>query len=579
MTLAATTENASSLDSDPTVQSGSGIGAGGEARQAGESVLSGKQPLTLEGKKDEARPWWKTRGAYISYAVAAVVLLVLFVVLLVLGLLGYLEPDHQGPHVNLGYATYVGTTLDSGINRFLGMRYAAPPVGDLRWRAPTAPPTSTRRQQAKQFGPICLGISAAYPSSSEDEDCLFVNVWAPKGLNTTSNLPVWLFIQGGGYVTNSNADWDGEEVIQRSGNSIVFVNFNYRVAMWGFLASSRVQDDGALNAGLLDQRFLMEWVKTNIASFGGDPNNVIIHGASAGAGSVALHLTAYGGRDDGLFTAGIAESVFFPAQPFVPELEYQFDRLVNATDCATAAATDQMACLRALDTAALQAQNVPSPFPGRTAAPLPHFYWTPCIDGDFIQDLPYNLFARGLFVDVPLLFGNDNDEGRSFAADAATSADMANFLRNNYPLLTAADADALVELYPLEPAAARHAAWFPSASTAYGEATFICPAISILGAYAVFGPASLAGEAAPPSYLTYNAPVVPLVMGYFLSFVRTGDPNALRAPGAPVIVIETNNTRMEEVGPAQALRCRFWKGLAPRTQQKIRRGAAVDLWG
>lgn len=91
MTLAATTENASSLDSDPTVQSGSGIGAGGEARQAGESVLSGKQPLTLEGKKDEARPWWKTRGAYISYAVAAVVLLVLFVVLLVLGLLGYLE--------------------------------------------------------------------------------------------------------------------------------------------------------------------------------------------------------------------------------------------------------------------------------------------------------------------------------------------------------------------------------------------------------------------------------------------------------------------------------------------------------
>lgn len=546
------------------------------------------------------------------------------------------QPDHQGPHVNLGYATYVGTTLDSGINRFLGMRYAAPPVGDLRWRAPTAPPTSTRRQQAKQFGPICLGISAAYPSSSEDEDCLFVNVWAPKGLNTTSNLPVWLFIQGGGYVTNSNANWDGEEVIQRSGNSIVFVNFNYRVAMWGFLASSRVQDDGALNAGLLDQRFLMEWVKTNIASFGGDPNNVIIHGASAGAGSVALHLTAYGGRDDGLFTAGIAESVFFPAQPFVPELEYQFDRLVNATDCATAAATDQMDCLRALDTAALQAQNVPSPFPGRTAAPLPHFYWTPCIDGDFIQDLPYNLFARGLFVDVPLLFGNDNDEGRSFAADAATSADMANFLRNNYPLLTAADADALVELYPLEPAAARHAAWFPSASTAYGEATFICPAISILGAYAnasagaaaprlwlyrynvldddnvanglgvphlweryaVFGPASLAGEAAPPSYLTYNAPVVPLVMGYFLSFVRTGDPNALRAPGAPVwgawgslgdgdgdgangtrIVIETNNTRMEEVGPAQALRCRFWKGLAPRTQQKIRRGAAVDLWG
>lgn len=499
---------------------------------------------------------------------------------------------------------------------------------------------SASRQQAKEFGPICLGISASYPSSSEDEDCLFVNVWAPKSAKPTSKLPVWLFIQGGGYVSNSNANWNGEEVIRKSGNNIVFVNFNYRVALWGFLASSKVQDDGTLNAGLLDQRFLMEWVKTNIASFGGDPNNVIIHGASAGAGSVALHLTAYGGRNDSLFTAGIAESVFFPAQPFVPQLEYQFDRLVNATNCA--AASDQMACLRALDTQTLQAQNAPSPFPGRTEAPLPHFYWTPCVDGDLIQDLPYNLFSQGRFVDVPLLFGNDNDEGRSFAADAATSDDMVNFLRNNYPLLTANDTADVAAMYPLEPAAARHQPWFPSAATAYGEATFICPAISIMRAYAaaqgrngsdaparrwlyrynvldgdnaarglgvphlwesyaVFGPASLAGQPAPASYLTYDAPVVPVVMDYFLSFVRARDPNALRAPGAPVwgawgslgaggaagadadangtrLVLETNNTRMEEVGGAQALRCRFWEGLAPRTQQKRRRDA-VDLWG
>ncbi|ROW11572.1 hypothetical protein VMCG_01276 [Cytospora schulzeri] len=535
-------------------------------------------------------------------------------------------PDHKGPHVDLGYAKYVGSTLDGGVNRFVGMRYAAPPVGDLRWRAPAAPPTSNSRQQAKEFGPICLGISAGYPTSSEDEDCLFVNVWAPKGASSNSKLPVWLFIQGGGYVTNSNANWDGEEVVRKSGNNIVFVNFNYRVSMWGFLASSKVQDNGTLNAGLLDQRFLMEWVKTHIASFGGDPNNVIIHGASAGAGSVALHLTAYGGRDDNLFTAGIAESVFFPAQPFVPQLEYQFDRLVNATNCSTA--SDQLSCLRALDTKTLQTHNVPSPFPGRTEAPLPHFYWTPCVDGDLIQDLPYNLFARGALVDVPLLFGNDNDEGRSFASNAASSDDMVNFLRNNYPLLTANDTADVVDMYPLEPAAPEHEAWFPSTSTAYGEATFICPAISILKAYAaqgrsgndtdtstdsgsgsgndtklwlyrynvldddnaarglgvphlwesyaVFGPANLAGQAAPQSYLTYNAPVVPVVMDYFLSFVRTRDPNTLRAPGAPAwgawgawggdaaaaatngtrLVLETNNTRMEEVGGAQAARFR-----------------------
>lgn len=481
-----------------------------------------------------------------------------------------------------------------------------------------APPTSTTVQSASAFGPICLGISVALPNTAESEDCLFVNVWAPEGTNTTSNLPVWLFIQGGGYVSNSNANWDGAEVVQKSGNNIVFVNFNYRVAMWGFLASAKVADDGNLNAGLLDQRFLMQWVKSNIASFGGDPNNVIIHGASAGAGSVALHLTAYGGRNDSLFTAAIAESVFFPAQPYVPQLEYQFDRLTNATGCSTAA--DQLACLRNLDTTTLQAQNVPSPFPGRTAAPVPLFYWTPCIDGDFLQDLPYNLFAQGKFVRVPLLFGNDNNEGSEFATNAATPDDMANFFQNNYPLLSANDTDTITALYPLQAALPNHAAWFPSAAQAYGEATFICPAINVLAAYlttaaataapvqlwnyrynvvdqtnaaqglgvphlwesyAVFGPANLNGAPAPASYLTYNADIVPVVMAYFLSFVQTHDPNPLRAAGSPVwadwaaagtngsrIVLETNDTRMEEVGGAQMARCEFWAGLAPTTQQK-----------
>lgn len=551
------------------------------------------------------------------------------------GLLTHDYQPGQDPQVNLGYATYVGTSLDGGINRFLGMRYAAAPVGDLRWRAPVAPPTSTTPQSAKAFGPICLGISVMFPVSYEDEDCLYANVWAPQDANTTSNLPVWLFIQGGGYVSNSNANWNGEEVVRQSGNKIVFVNFNYRVAMWGFLASSKVQANGNLNAGLLDQRFLMDWVKSNIASFGGDPNNVVIHGASAGAGSVALHLMAFGGRNDNLFSAGIAESVFFPAQPFVPQLEYQFDRLVNATNCAVQ--LDQLACLRALDTKTLQAQNVPSIFPGRTEPPLPLFYWTPCIDGDFLQDLPYNLLAQGKFLDVPLLFGNDNDEGSYFASNAATPEDMANFFQNNYPLLTADDAAAIQRAYPLMPAVAQHAAWFPSASMAYGEATFICPAISLFSAYtqaassrgdtatpaslwlyrynvvdndnaaagvgvphlwesyAVFGPTNLASNDVPDSYLTYNAPIVPVVMSYFLSFVQTRDPNPLRAPGSPIweswtapllaapggngsrIVLETNNTRMEPVEAAQATRCQFWAGLAPRTQQKVRRDETVDL--
>lgn len=144
--------------------------------------------------------------------------------------------------------------------------------------------------------------------------------------------------------------------------------------------------------------------------FGGDPDHVVVHGASAGAGSVAMHLVAYGGRDDGLFVGGMAESVFFPAQPFVRELEYQFDRLAAQTGCADADAdADQMVCLRAADVAVLQAANRAQPFPGRPEPPMPLFYWTPCVDGDFLRDLPYRLFASGQFVSVPMLFGTSTN--------------------------------------------------------------------------------------------------------------------------------------------------------------------------
>jgi acetylcholinesterase len=210
-----------------------------------------------------------------------------------------------------------------------------------------------------------------------------------------------------GYVSLTNANWNGAEVVEKSGGNTVMVNFNYRVGLWGFLASENIRKDGDLNAGLLDQRMLLKWVKTHIAQFGGDPDHVVIHGASAGAGSVALHMVAYGGRDDGLFAGGIAESIFFPAQPPVAELEYQFQRVAEQTGCD--GARDQMQCLRETDAARLQAVNRAQPFPGRDEPPLPLFYWTPCVDGEFLDDIPYRLFQEGKFVNVPVLFGTTTD--------------------------------------------------------------------------------------------------------------------------------------------------------------------------
>lgn len=118
--------------------------------------------------------------------------------------------------------------------------------------------------QSFKFQPICLGISAKLPSSKQAEDCLFINVWGPAKATTESKLPVWIYIQGGGYVTNSNSNYNGSTLVTTSNQNIVFVNFNYRVAAWGFLASEKVRTDGDLNAGLLDQRFALKWVQEHI---------------------------------------------------------------------------------------------------------------------------------------------------------------------------------------------------------------------------------------------------------------------------------------------------------------------------
>jgi hypothetical protein len=128
------------------------------------------------------------------------------------------------PVIDLGYAKYEGLQLTNGVDAFLGMRFAAAPLGDLRWRAPVEPPKIEGLQRANhvcvpvchervsvlmmQFPPICLGINAGYPASGQDEDCLFANVWAPSKATPTSKLPVWIFIGGGGeFLAASLATW------------------------------------------------------------------------------------------------------------------------------------------------------------------------------------------------------------------------------------------------------------------------------------------------------------------------------------------------------------------------------------
>ncbi|ROV99811.1 hypothetical protein VSDG_02957 [Cytospora chrysosperma] len=532
-----------------------------------------------------------------------------------------LEVETSSHTVDLGYATYRGVRLaEESVDQYLGMRYAAPPLGDLRFRAPQDPISESGIQNASSFGPICVGVGQN-ASDTKTEDCLFVNVFTPSDATPSSKLPVWVYIQGGGYATNSNANYNGSDVVEgsgyhhngthlvrNSGYNLVFVNFNYRVGALGFLASKKVEENGDLNAGLLDQRKLLQWVQKYIAKFGGDPAHVVIHGASAGAGSVAHHLTAYDGEDKGLFVGAVPESTFWPTQRTVAEMEFQFDRFVNDTGCSDA--NDTLRCLRFIDLDDIQAANIDLPFPGASESPAPLWYWLPVTTGSgtLVPDRLYRSFLSGRFIKVPLLVGDDTDEGTYFAVNASTPAQTSQFLQNNYPGLYKTELNEINIVYPLTDPVPEHAAYFPSTAAAYGDAAFTCPgntmAESMASLYdsrkvwnyrynvldpsllaagigvphtfetaAIFGP-GYAGSASE-SYYTTNAAIVPVVMNYWISFVRALDPNTYKYEMAPVwetwgdngggrgnrLKFQTDDTVMEEVPQQLADRCAMWKRL------------------
>jgi cholinesterase len=215
---------------------------------------------------------------------------------------------------------------------------------------------------------------------------------------------VYVFIQGGGFNENSGTS-NGRTLLKASGMSIVIVTFNYRVGPFGFLASTEVQDNGSLNNGLKDQRQMLYWIQDHIRQFGGNPEHVVMGGASAGGAAVTLQLIAYGGRDEGLFHATAAQSQSFAAMRTVSESQYQYDRLVARTGCNAQETgnNDTLACLRGLDINKLDKYNIKTEFPGATQAPL--FAYNPTLDYDFIEDYPLNMFESGHFVRVPAIYG------------------------------------------------------------------------------------------------------------------------------------------------------------------------------
>jgi para-nitrobenzyl esterase len=221
-------------------------------------------------------------------------------------------PVQAAPEVHTAQGTVAGA-IDSGISVFKGIPFAAPPVGDLRWRPPQQAPAWQGARDASRFGPICP--QAPRPVGSpwreklpESEDCLTINVWTPSAA-ANAKLPVMVWIYGGGFREGGSASplYDGTELAQ---HGVVVVTFNYRLGWLGFLdlpaLAGENPNEPVGNYGLMDQIAALKWVQQNIAAFGGDPANVTIFGESAGGMAVNDMMVSPLAR--GLFRRAISES-------------------------------------------------------------------------------------------------------------------------------------------------------------------------------------------------------------------------------------------------------------------------------
>ena len=373
---------------------------------------------------------------------------------------------------------------DETVRRFLGIPYAAPPTGDLRFLPPAAPAARTETLVAEQYGPSCPGtrtpLDLVLRPRPSAEDCLSVNIWTPAA---NGRRPVMFWIHGGGYVNGaSNVPIYNGESLSKNGD-VVVVSVNYRLAALGFISTEALQaerasmDGGAGNMGILDMLAGLRWVQANIARFGGDPDCVTIFGESAGGAAVCSLLAASGA--EGLFHRGIIESGGCGAGSLRGGSGGTFDvgeTLVARLGCD---GPDELSCMRALSTQDIL-DAVMEDASGLGFAP-----YGPAVDGATFTASPGDLLAAGEGVDVPLIVGSNLNEMTVFLLGTtrpATPAEMrAQFLtvsRNDSDT-----ADALMELYNVTTDADAPRAFIDFAT----DQGFSCNALSIANAAAGAG--------------------------------------------------------------------------------------------
>ncbi len=305
-----------------------------------------------------------------------------------------------------------------GVFSYRGIPYAAPPVGDLRWKPPTGPAAWTDTLVTTERPNGCSQEAFAglpIPGFVASEDCLYLNVDTPA---EGTGLPVMVWIHGGGFTLGEGVQADGGtagDVIARQTGTVV-VSMNYRLGQLGFLAHSELTaespDNASGNYGLMDQTAALNWVRDNIIAFGGDPDNVTIFGESAGAFSVCSHLVSR--QSAGLFHKAILQSGSCERPwPTLGAAEAQGDLVAAALGCSDAS-EGELACMRAKTVAEVLTALPPTPNFGFNPSDEVGGSWGPILDGAFFTEQPGDSFASGNFNQVPTILGFTRDEARLF---------------------------------------------------------------------------------------------------------------------------------------------------------------------
>jgi para-nitrobenzyl esterase len=341
------------------------------------------------------------------------------------------------PNVTTTHGVLAGSNTAAGIHAYLGIPFASPPVGGLRWRPPQPLERWDGVRDATQFGPAPVQKSfldaLIGDLGTQSEDCLYLNVWTPV-VSQTAKLPVMIWIHGGGFVAGATNQpvFNGARLAERG---VVVVSVAYRVGVLGFLAHPELSGEGSGtsgNYGLLDQIAGLRWVQENITAFGGDSGNVTIFGESAGG--IAVSMLAASPHARGLFHRAISQSggSFGP-----PKFAHEGGQQVRPLRVAESLGQNYLAALGIEHIAAARA------LPATKLVEVQRDWW-PVFDGHVLPGDQYALYQAGEFNDTPILVGTNSDEGALFARPGVTPESFIAQIRGGY----GACADEILAAYP-----------------------------------------------------------------------------------------------------------------------------------